>query len=165
MHGFGYFAHCGSTLTLPTHRYHKNRGVYDVAGLLFAIDCRDFGQVCHICWHHSGDLYVFGHHVRHACNIGWCQSLAPFIDGGPFPHFLHLLTVIMVRWEALWSGWLFGEWWCHEKSCCAAGCSNLQIRSTVMDSLICHSCCRIPHSMISSFVVAPRGWIVFKSVF
>ena len=23
---FGYFGHCGSALTLPTHRYHKNRG-------------------------------------------------------------------------------------------------------------------------------------------
>jgi hypothetical protein len=25
-HGFGYSAHCGSALTLSTHRYHKNRG-------------------------------------------------------------------------------------------------------------------------------------------
>jgi hypothetical protein len=31
-------------------------------------------------------------------------------------------------------------------------------RSAVMDLAICHSCCQIPHSMISSFVVAPHGF-------
>jgi hypothetical protein len=31
-------------------------------------------------------------------------------------------------------------------------------RSAMMDLTICHSHCRIPHSMISSFVVAPRGF-------
>jgi hypothetical protein len=55
---FGYF---GSALTLPTCRYHKNRGVYDVVGELFAIDHWDLSQVGHIWWHHSGDLYGFGH--------------------------------------------------------------------------------------------------------
>jgi hypothetical protein len=42
---FGYFAHCGSSLTLPTHRYHKNGGFYSVTGELFVIDCQDLGQV------------------------------------------------------------------------------------------------------------------------
>jgi hypothetical protein len=45
-----------------------------------------------------------------------------------------------------------------EKFCCAAGCSDLQNCSTVMDLMICHSHCQIPHSMISSFVVAPHGF-------
>jgi hypothetical protein len=39
---------CGSALTLPTHRYHKNM-VYDVIGELFAIDCQDLIQVGCIC--------------------------------------------------------------------------------------------------------------------
>jgi hypothetical protein len=96
--------------------------------------------------------------MQHACNIGWCQLLLPFVNGGPFHQFLHLSTFNMVQWEVLWSGWLFGEWWHHEKLCCAARCSNLQNHSAVMDLMICHSRCQIPHSMISSFVVFPCGF-------
>jgi hypothetical protein len=79
----------------------------------------------------------------------------PFVNGGPFCWLLWLSTFGTIWWEALWtSGWLFGEWWwCHEKLCCAAGCSDLQNRSTMMDLTICHSCCQIPSSLISSFVV------------
>jgi hypothetical protein len=33
--------HCGSALTLLNHRYHKKKGVYDVIGGLFAINCQD----------------------------------------------------------------------------------------------------------------------------
>jgi hypothetical protein len=47
------------------------------------------------------------------------------------------------QWEALWSGWLFGERWRHDKLCCAAGCSKLQNHSAVMDLTICHFCCQI----------------------
>jgi hypothetical protein len=77
------------TLTLPTHRYHKIHGVYDVIGELFAIDCQDLSQVSHICWCHSVNLYGFWPcHVRHACDIGWCQLLPLLVYGGPFHHFL-----------------------------------------------------------------------------
>jgi hypothetical protein len=42
---FGYFDHCGSTLTLPTHWHHKNRESMSNVGAreLFAIGCRDLG--------------------------------------------------------------------------------------------------------------------------
>jgi hypothetical protein len=97
MHGFGYFAHCGSTLTLPTHRYHKNRGVYDVAGLLFAVDCRDFGQVFHICWHHSGDLYGFGHVM--------CDMPATLVGVSPWHRSLMVVLSpsFCIYWQSLWS--------------------------------------------------------------
>jgi hypothetical protein len=77
-----------------------------------------------------------------------CHSLMVVL----FYHFLHSSTFGMVWSEALWSGWLFGEWWHHEKLCCAAGCSNLQNHSTMMDLMTCHSCCQIPHS-----IIGPRG--------
>jgi hypothetical protein len=97
--------------------------------------------------------------MQHICNVGWCQLLLPFIDGGPFCQFFtyqHLIQSSGRHCEA--SGWLFGEWWCHEKLCCAAGCSDLQNRSAVMDLMICDFQSWIPHSMMSSFVVTPRGF-------
>jgi hypothetical protein len=89
-----------------------------------------------------------------------------FVYNGRFPHFLPLLTVVTVLWEVLWSaGWLFGE--------CDGGMRNnvvllcvLICRSTMLDLTICCSLGQIPHSMISSFVVAGCStWIQFKSKF
>jgi hypothetical protein len=142
------------TVTLPwhcgvTHRTIKI-GVYGVVGGLFAIEHRDLSWVDHICWCHSGNLYGFGHVL--------CDTPATLVGvSSSFHSFLCLLTFVMVQWEALWSGWLFGEWQCLEICCCAAGCSNLQNCSAMMDLTICQSCCQIPHSVISSFGVAPCG--------
>jgi hypothetical protein len=48
--------------------------------------------------------------MRHACDIGWCQLLPPFVDGGPFCDsicqwlsFL-LIVVIIDIWYHLMGG-------------------------------------------------------------
>jgi hypothetical protein len=155
----GILCHCGSALTLPTCRYHKNKGSIMllesclqltakilVKSVIFAESLWQFVWIRPCC-------------MQHICNVGWCQLLLPFIDGGPFCQFFtyqHLIQSSGRHCEA--SGWLFGEWWCHEKLCCAAGCSDLQNRSAVMDLMICDFQSWIPHSMMSSFVVTPRGF-------
>jgi hypothetical protein len=44
-------------------------------------------------------VWIWPSPMWHACDIGWCQLLPPFINGGPFCHFLHLSTFVTVRWR------------------------------------------------------------------
>jgi hypothetical protein len=145
---FGYFAHCGSTLTLPTHRYHNNRGLW----CCWRADCQDLGRVGHICWCHSGNLYAFGHVI---CNtpatlVGvspwhclsmvviftsscWiCYSYSP--GGGTVKW--QILGWLMVPWEIMLCSWVFqfAEPQCHD------GLDNLPLflsNSTFHDFKLC----------------------------
>jgi hypothetical protein len=147
-------------LTLPTYRYHKNRGSMMSLGAVCNWVPRSWSSGSYLLMSLWRFVCLWPCHMWHACDVGWCQFLVPFIDGGPFPHFLHLSTVLMVRWEALWSGWLFGEWRHHEKSCCAAGCFNLQHRDGLDDLQFLLS-----NSTFHDFKLCCGSmWILFKSV-
>jgi hypothetical protein len=105
MHGFGYFAHYGSALTLLTRRYHKNRGSMYVVGELFAIDRRDLSRVGHICWCHSGNLYAFGNVM--------CDTPATLVSVSSWHH----LYMVVISTSSCWIHYCYSpvggtvKWW------------------------------------------------------
>jgi hypothetical protein len=142
----------GSALTLLTRRYHKNRGSM-MSLELFAINCWDLGQVGQICWCHSGDLYAFGHVM--------CNMPATLVGFSPWCHSLMVVFFTSSCWICYCYSPVGGtvKWWRRpEKLCGVARCSDLQNCSAMMDVRIFHCHCRIPHFMISSFVVALCGF-------
>jgi hypothetical protein len=61
------------------------------------IDCQDLSRVGHICCHHSGDLYGFGHVIwdMPATLVGvssWCRSCMMVIS-----------PIFCIYWQSLWS--------------------------------------------------------------
>ncbi len=120
--------------------------------------CRNVGRVGRICWHDWGDLYAFGHVV---CNtpamlvgvIPWCRSLMVVIfTSSCWICYCYIPVGGAVKWWIV--GWLRAPW---EIMLCSwvFRFAEPQRRDGLDDLLLS---CWIPHSMISSFVVAPHGF-------
>jgi hypothetical protein len=151
---FGYYGHCGSALMLPTHRDHKNNS----KGSMMALEsCLQSTTKILVKWVEFADvtLEFCMDLVTSYATCLWhslMSALGAVCRWWSFPPFFAFINSCYgpmggaVSWLIVW------EWRRHEKLCCAAGCSDLQNCSTVMDLTVCHSGCQIPHSMISSFV-------------
>jgi hypothetical protein len=160
MHGFGYFAHCGPTLTLLTHRYHKNTGsvmslesclqltaeilvkwvIFTDVTLEF---CMDLATSYATSLRHSlmsvlGDICIWWSFPLFFAFINSCYS--------PMWGAVKWLIVwgVTAPWEIMLCSWVF---WFAELQCCDAGLNDLPF-----------SLSNSTHSMISSFFVAPRGF-------
>jgi hypothetical protein len=159
MNRFGYFVHCDSALTLPTHKCHKNWGSMMllesglrltaeilVEWVIFADITLEFCMdlvTSYATWVWHSLLSVLG-----TVHTWW--SFPPFfafIDScyGPMGGAVRWPIVwgVTAPWEIMLCSWVF---WFAEPQC------------HVMDLTVCHSGCQIPHSIISSFVVAPCGF-------
>ena len=162
---FGYFAHCGSALTLRTHRYHKNRGSMMslesclrltakilVEWVIFADVtleiCMDLAMSYATCLRHWL-VSVLG-------AIHWWWSFSPFLVllicycYSPMGGTVKWLIVwgVMAPWEIMLCSWVFqfAEPQHHD------GLDNLpflQSNSTFHDFKLC----------------CGSTWILFKSVF
>ncbi len=113
--------HCQSIVTIKI-------GVYDVIGELFVIDCWDLSQVGHICWHHSGDLYAFGHVM--------CNMPVTFVGVSSCccSYMVVISTNFCIYWHLLWPN---GR--CCEVADCLGSDGTMRNNVVQLGVLICRT--------------------------
>jgi hypothetical protein len=173
-------------VTLPWHCQPGGTikiGVHDVIGELFAIDCWELVEwvvfddinlvICMPLAMSSVRTCLWHWLVSALAAVPWWWSflwIFAFINSwyGPMEGAVKWLIVsgVTVQWEIMLCSWVFR----FAEPQCLDGLDDLEgllicpfyYKISVLyfwfTMTPCSSCCQIPHAMISSFVVAPRGF-------
>jgi hypothetical protein len=147
---------CPLWLALPWHCWPV--GTIKIGGLWCRWSCLRLTAEILVKWVRFADVTLeicmpFGHVM--------CNMPATLVGFSPWCHSLMVVFFTSSCWICYCYSPVGGtvKWWrCPEKLCGVARCSDLQNCSAMMDVRIFHCHCRIPHFMISSFVVALCGF-------
>jgi hypothetical protein len=157
-----------ATEALPWHCWPLGTikiGFYDVVGELFVIDLWDLSRMGHICWHHSGDLYLFGHVV--------CDMPVTLVGVSSCCHSSMVVLSANILFIYIWYGLADGR--CCEVADCLGSDSTMRNYVVQLDVLICRITlpwwtCNLQFSSSNSIfhdfkLRCGSMWILFKSIF